>query len=233
MEQESSLSFFELNRRLDEMPEFESSSSGADRKALFGFALLLAAYGASFPITHFLLDKPIQLVALKSVVAVEIVGLCIAAWNSRREVLGLPKPVQNFSRQLDHDFPHHFGVLDWLKSQPIDLLERHASMSSFRRERLTQKLPLVAGSIPTLGLVPVVVAIYFQVREYAAGRHLGWVDFVAGFLVAVLYVVTWGAALMKSRMEAMDMYLQTALDMKRSETVNDAVGTDIGARAHP
>ncbi len=233
MEQESSLSFFELNRRLDKMPEFESSSSGADRKALFGFALLLAAYGASFPITHFVLDKRIQLVALVLVMAVEIGGLCITIWNSRREVLGLRKPVHNFSRQLDHDFPHHFGVLDWLKSQPIELLERHASMSSFRRERLTQKLPLIAGSIPSLGLVPVVVAIYFQVREYAAGRHLGWVDFVAGFLIAVLYIVTWGAALMKSRMEAMDMYLQTALEMKRADTGSGAVGADSSAQANP
>jgi len=217
MEQESSLSFFELNRRLNEMPEFEAPTPGADRKALYGFSLSLAAYCASFPITHFLLDKQIQLVALTLVVAVEVVGLFITAWYSRGEFLSLREPVQSFSRQLDHDFPHHFHLLDWLKSQPIDLLERHASMARFRRERFTQKLPLIAGSIPTLGVAPVVIAIYFQIREYAAGRHLGWVDFVAGFLVAVLYVVTWGAALMKSRMEAMDMYLQIALDMKRSD----------------
>jgi hypothetical protein len=106
-------------------------------------------------------------------------------------------------------------------------------MASFRRERFTQKLPLIAGSIPTLGLVPVVVAVYFQVREYAAGRHLGWVDLVAGFLVAVLYLMTWGAALMKSRMDAMDMYLQIALGMKRSDASSETVGPDNTAQANP
>ena len=233
MEQESSLSFVELNRRLDEMPDFESSSPGADRKALLGFALSLAAYFASFLMTHFLSGTQIEPVALAAVVVVEIVGLGITVRHSRREFLGMREPAQHFSRQLDHDFPHHFQLLDWLVSQPIDLLERHASMASFRRERFTQKLPLIAGSIPTLGLVPVVIAVYFQVREYAAGRHLGWVDLVAGFLVAVLYLMTWGSALMKSRMEAMDMYLQIALGMKRSDAASGIVGPDNTAQANP
>lgn len=224
MEQESSLSFFELNRRLDAMPDFEASAPGADRKALYGFVLSLIAYGLSFLVTRLPVDAHAQLELLILVVTVEVVGLAITIWYSRRDYLSLRSPILNFSKQLDHDFPHHFELLDWLKNQPLDLLERHASMARFRRERFAQKLPLLAGSIPTLGLVPVVIAVYFQLREYAAGRHLGWVDFVAGFLVAVLYFTAWGAALMKSRIEAMDMYLQMALDMKRSEATGACGG---------
>lgn len=224
MEQESSLSFFELNRRLDAMPEFEASAPGADRKALYGFALALVAYCASFLVTRLQLGDRAQLVSLSLVVAIEVVGLCMTIWYSRREFLSFRRPLLNFSRQLDHDFPYHFELLDWLKGQPFDLLERHASMAKFRRERFTQKLPLIAGSIPTLGLVPVVIAVYFQIREYAAGRHLSWVDFVAGFFVAILYLIVWGAALMRSRVEAMDMYLHMALDMKRSELAGDSCG---------
>jgi hypothetical protein len=224
MEQESSLSFFELNRRLDAMPEFEASAPGADRKVLYGFALALVAYCASFLVTRLVADPRAQLALLAIVLSVEVIGLCMTIWYSRRDYLSLRKPVLNFSRQLDHDFPYHFELLDWLKGQPFDLLERHASMAKFRRERFTQKLPLIAGSIPTLGLLPVVIAVYFQIREYAAGRHLSWVDFVAGFIVAILYVTAWGAALMKARVEAMDMYLQIALDMKRAEPADNPRG---------
>ena len=218
MEQEGSLSFFELNRRLNEMPEFDASTPGSTKRTLYGFAISLFAYCCSFLIQHLPLSAEAEVTALCAVVAVEIIGVSMVAWYSRSEFRGVSSPVVNFAKQLDHDLPHHFELIAWLQSQPQHTLERHASMARFRKERFTQKLPLIAGSIPTLGLVPVAVALYFQIRELAAGRHPGIVDFVAGFIIVLLYFISWVSALMKSRLEGMEMYLQTALEAKQEET---------------
>ena len=223
MEQESSLSFFELNRRMDAMPEFDNSMPGSMRRAMYGFALSLLAYCASFLVPRLPLTPKAQIVALYLVVALEIVGLCITVWYSRGDFRGVHKPLTNFAMQLDHDLPHHFELLAWLQGQPLLSLERHASMARFRRERFTQKLPLIAGSIPTLGLIPVAVALYFQVREFASGRYPGWLDFAAGFVIVLLYFLSWVSALMKSRLDAMEMYLQMALDAKRADASADSV----------
>lgn len=218
MEHEGSLSFFELNRRLDAMPQFDAAAPGSTKRALSGFAICLLAYFSSFLIPHLSMPARAQVVALCAAVAVEVVGLCMTAWYSRTEFRGVDKPLVSFARQLDHDLPHHLDLVAWLQSQPLPLLERHVAMARFRRERFSQKLPLIAGSIPTLGLVPVAVALYFQIREFAAGRHPGALDFAAGFIIVLLYFISWISALMKSRLEAMDMYLQLALDAKRAET---------------
>lgn len=217
MEQESSLSFLELNRRLDAMPDFDGSAPGSSKRSRYGFVLCMLAYSISYLVPHLSLPPRVQLIALCVVVAVEVIGLGMTMWFSRTNFRGVDKPVVHFAKQLDHDLPHHFDVVAWLRSQPLPLLERHASMARFRRDRFTQKLPLIAGGIPTLGLVPVAVALYFQLREFAAGRHPGIMDFAAGFIILVLYFISWISALMKSRLEAMDMYLQLALDAKRTE----------------
>jgi hypothetical protein len=216
MESETSLSFFELTRRLNAMPEFEAATPASQRRAKLGLAVSLLAFCVAFLITRIDIPSHVQLVALYTMLAAEIAGICINMWNSRSDLYDLREPLNNFARQLDHDLPHHYELVDWLVRQPTRLLERHASMAQFRRERFNQKLPLVAGNIPTLGLLPVVVAIYLQAREYAASRHLSWIDFLAGLAIALIYVSTWMVALMKSRLEAMDMYLRIALDQKRS-----------------
>ncbi|MDQ0011548.1 hypothetical protein J2T07_003762 [Luteibacter jiangsuensis] len=216
MESETSLSFFELTRRLNAMPEFEAATPASQRRAKLGFAVSIVAFCVAFLITRIGIPASVQIVVLYALLASEIAGICINIWNSRSEFYDLREPLNNFARQLDHDLPHHYELVDWLARQPTRLLERHASMAQFRRERFNQKLPLVAGNIPTLGILPVVVAIYLQAREYAASRHLSWIDFLAGLAIALIYVLTWMVALMKSRLEAMDMYLRIALDQKRS-----------------
>jgi hypothetical protein len=119
--------------------------------------------------------------------------------------------LEEFSRQLDHDFPHHFEIRNWLLSQPEERLKKYASMAAFRRERYTQKLPMLAGAIPTLGVIPVVVALYFQGRQLLEGRHLSLIDWFFGFALLLFYVLTWTSSITKSRLEAMDMHLQGAL----------------------
>jgi hypothetical protein len=97
-------------------------------------------------------------------------------------------------------------------------------MATFRRKRYTQKLPMLAGAIPTLGVIPVILAVYFQGRQLIEGRHLSWADWLFGFALRLFYVLTWTSSITKSRLEAMDMHLQGALDevMKKRQILGNA-----------
>jgi hypothetical protein len=97
-------------------------------------------------------------------------------------------------------------------------------MAAFRRERYAQKLPMLAGAIPTLGIIPVMLAVYFQGRQLIEGRHLSWADWLFGFALLLFYVLTWTSSITKSRLETMDMHLQGALDelMKKRQALGSA-----------
>ncbi len=213
------LSFSELNRRLTSLPNYDSQSPKADRRATLGLALAGVALALYMLASRLSMPKLVELAVLGSLVCLEFVGIAINTWYTRHQFSSMRSPMKNFALELDHDLPHYHGILDWLQAQPLNDLERHAQMTRFRRERFTQKLPLLAGGVTTLGLIPVILALYLQAKEFVAGRHLTWLDFIAGLLLLLMYGLSWLSALMKSRLEAMDMYLQDALTMKQAVLV--------------
>jgi len=208
---EDTLTFESLNRRLSSMPDYDTPSLQSRRWSRIGVLTMLLAYLAALIVPRLPINSVTQAALLLTVLVIEVAGLGINIWFTRGEFTSLIRPLEDFSKQLDHDFPHHFEVRNWLISQPEERLEKYASMAAFRRERYTQKLPMLAGAIPTLGVIPVVVAVYFQGRQLIEGRHLSLIDWFFGFALLLFYVLTWTSSLTKSRLEAMDMHLQGAL----------------------
>lgn len=205
------LSFAELNRRLSAIPDHDTPAPKASRHAKLGSMIALLAFAASFPIQHLPIPASSVLALLCGLLIIEIVGLFMSIWYSRREVANTIRPLADYAEMLDHDYSYHFAIHEWLVGQPLDLLKRHAAMAKYRRERFSQRLPLLAGGVASLGVIPVLAAVYLQAREYAAGRTLTWVDGIFGFLLVITYILTWTSTMTKSRMEAMEMYLQEAL----------------------
>lgn len=222
---EDLLTFESLNRRLSSMPDYDTPSRQSRLWSRIGVLTTLLAYLAALVLPRLPIDGLTQVTLLLAVLVIEVAGLSMSIWFTRGEFTSLIRPLQDFSKQLDHDFPHHFEVRNWLIGQPEDRLEKYASMAAFRRERYTQKLPLVAGAIPTLGVIPVMVAVYFQGRQLIEGRHLSLIDWFFGFALLLFYVLTWTSSITKSRLEAMDMHLQGALDevMKNKQPNGDSV----------
>lgn len=206
------LTFASLNRRLSSMPDYDTPSPKSRRWSRIGLLTVALAYLAALVVPRLAIGGVIQAALLLAVLFIEVVGLAMSMWFTRGEFRSVIRPLEDFSKQLDHDFSHHFELRNWLIAQPEDRLEKYASMAAFRRERYTQKLPMLAGAIPTLGVIPVMVAVYFQGRQLIEGHHLSWADWLFGFALLLFYVLTWTSSITKSRLEAMDMHLQGALD---------------------
>ena len=194
------------------MSDYDTPSPKSRRWSRIGMLTVALAYLVALVVPRLAIGGVIQAALLLTVLFIEVVGLAMSMWFSRGEFRSVIRPLEDFSKQLDHDFTHHFELRDWLIAQPEDRLEKYASMAAFRRERYTQKLPMLAGAIPTLGVIPVMVAVYFQGRQLIEGRHLSWADWLFGFALLLFYVLTWTSSVAKSRLEAMDMHLQGALN---------------------
>lgn len=211
------LSFTELNRRLSAIPEYDDKPANNRRIANVGLLVSLIAYAATLAVAKLPIDAWLQVGIMLFLLVIELCGVAVNVWYTRGEYTSLLKPFEDFAKQLDHDYRYHFAIRSWLVSQPMDLLEKHAAMSKFRRDRFTQKLPFIAGSVSTLGVVPVVVAVYFQGRQILDGHPVTWIEWLFGFALIFFYYVTWTSTLTKSRLEAMDMYLQGALEEAKAK----------------
>lgn len=217
------LTFTELNRRLSAMLDYDEAPAKSRKLSHIGMLATLLAYLVAVLIQHLPLNESLKLALLVVVLVVEYIGLAVHMLNRRVDFKDLFRPFEELAKQLDHDFPHHFEIRDWLVSQPLYYLEKYASMASFRRERYTQKLPMLAGSVSSLGVIPVLAAVYFQGRQIMEGHHLSWIDWIFGFALALFYFLTWTASLTKSRLEAIDMYLQVAMTDLKSRSASDPI----------
>jgi hypothetical protein len=214
------LTFAELNRRLASLPDYGTPSPASRKWARIGLLTLLLAYLSALVIQHLKLGGMTELMLLIATLAIEIAGLALNVWNTRGEYRSLFRPFEDFADQLDYDIEHHYKIREWLVSQPIHRLEKYAGMAAYRRERYTQKLPLLAGSVTTLGIVPALIAVYLQGQQIVSGRALTWFDWAFGFTLLFFYFLTWTSSLTKSRLEAMDMHLQSALTQAQSLTTS-------------
>ena len=204
------LSFVELNRRIESSPDVSLRRVRRPRLARWTFAIGIAAALVGYGCQWLSVAPATKLAVIGSLLVLEIVALgthLLLTWS----VTFSPTPVRDFAVELDAGIPHYFVILNWLKSQPSDVLTRHAAVARYRKERIESRTPLMFGNIQNLGLLPVLVAVYLQVREVTAGRHIGLAEFVVAAAIAGLYFASWLTSLVKGRLDSMDALLQEAL----------------------
>ena len=123
----------------------------------------------------------------------------------------------NLVEQSDHDLAQFRDLRTWLHTFPRQALEEHRNFARLTHERLGSKLVLLAGGIERVGILPVLVAGFFLLREVdglgieSLGDVPLWQALLAPFLV-----ITWCIGVMAVRMrlkhELYAMVLTEALE---------------------
>lgn len=119
--------------------------------------------------------------------------------------------------QSDHDLAQFRALRSWLQTFPRTELEAHRNFAQFFHERLGSKLVLLMGGIERAGILPVLVAAFFLLREVdgLGIESLADVPLWQGVLAPIL-VVTWWVGVMAVRMrlthELYAMVLTDALE---------------------
>ena len=121
--------------------------------------------------------------------------------------------------QSDHDVAQFRALRVWLQTFPRAELEAHRNFAQFSHERLGSKLVLLIGGIERAGILPVLVAAFFLLREVdgLGIESLADVPLWQGVLAPFL-VVTWWIGVMAVRMrlthELYAMVLTDALEQR-------------------
>jgi hypothetical protein len=213
MEQLSELTFKSLNTRIDALPEHSSVSMEMPIKSKYGYTIALVAFALCFLSLKVLPDGQLYSAIVPSIfLFVEILAIVfvvISNWPIRPQ--GFRGERMEYAEQLDHDLEHHTKLIEWLASFPRDKLAQLTDYAELRHERFREKLPLLTGSIEKLGVFPVLLGVFAQIKALHWPLDLSWIEIIFYFSIALLY---WQCMLRVSaryRAQFFEMILKRAL----------------------
>jgi hypothetical protein len=212
LKEQPKLTFITLHTKLEEMPQHSSDSPVMPKKArwrlVIGFsaAALGLLAGKLLPSNHI-----ITVVIAATFLVVELVALGLAM------VSQLPRTWPTFSgerceaaEEMDFDLPHHQKLIHWLRDHPREQLEELSSYTSYRLERLRERLPLLTGSIEKIGALPIFIALYIQFKDAHWPPHPSWLEIVLIFALMFGYWISLLQINVRFRLQTYDMLLKKA-----------------------
>lgn len=209
------LTFERLDAKVDEyVKETEDAPPGKVERWSFAFGLF-AAGAAS--LSEALIGGTAGVLILRIGLILELIGLGISLiaflrrnWSSFRD------SKRNYAKELDHDYGEYLRFVEWLRGYDAVELSRKLQYVRDRKSSMTFRLGLLTGGIERLGILPVIVALYFQFKDWEFGdwQALGQVNWAGGLLLwalLLLYLAGWWLIRLRLRLDAYEMLLSEAI----------------------
>lgn len=162
-----------------------------------------------------------MLVVQLSVVALilELAGLATSlVCMFRREWRGFRRPYAVFSHELDQAFHHYVRLVASLRVHPRLELQRRLRYLKARKASLAYRTGLFSGNMERLGVLPILVVLYVQFKDWRFGDWAStWnnVHLVGGLILWALllaYLGSWWLIRLQSRLDVYEALLAEALE---------------------
>ena len=219
----SHLTFEQLDTKVDEyVKETEDAPPGKVER--WSFAMGLFAAGAA-SLGGTLVGGTAGAYIVLVGFLLELVGLGVSlAQFLRRNWSSFRESMRNYAKELDHDYGEYLKFVRWLQTHGPDELSRKLQYIRDRKGSMTFRLGLLTGGIERLGVFPVLIALYFQFKDWKFGdwQALGQVNLAGGLLLwalLLLYLGGWWLVRLKLRLDTYEMLLAEAI---RSFPIDDS-----------
>lgn len=186
MEQASELTFKALNERIDAIPDHPSMSAGLTKAERYGYTAALLAWALSFLCAKLIPNESWSLIATTFFLGIELAAIAvivISKWPPRLPTFRADR--DEYAEQLDHDLRHYAQLVDWIVRFPRDQIAAMSDYADMRQDRFREKQPLLLGSIEKLGALPVLVAVYAQLK--VLHFEISWPEAAFFLFLAWLY----------------------------------------------
>lgn len=207
------LSFQSFQKKLDEaFPDLDAPSSKAARYGMYagltGLAIASLAYFEVFP-------PVVRGLIVLSGLFIEIVGVTVfVGLGAKRTLKDFSFDDRAYAEIVEKEFSGYQQIVAWLRSFPAAELQTRLIFSSARVEGWQRGTLLVIGSIEKLGILPVVIALYFQFKDVGLSwpPDLNAIGTLLALLIFLLYALGMWAQTRKLQILRFERHLKLALD---------------------
>ncbi|WP_234852652.1 hypothetical protein [Pseudoxanthomonas winnipegensis] len=154
--------------------------------------------------------------------ALEIGGLLVTlVLQIRREWPSFRHPYAQHAAEMEHEFHHYQDIVQALRAFPREQrLQREAFIRN-RRSNMHERLGLFTGGMDRLGVLPLLLALYLQLKGWHWGDWtvLADITLIQGclaFLLLLAYVMSWDLIRLRARVQS---YEQLFAEANRQDAV--------------
>jgi len=150
-------------------------------------------------------------------VVLEWIGAALLGYRQVRDVL--PEFVnakKTFASELDLSFGQRERVLKWLRALPLEARQARLAYTTARLESLRSRFAVVFGVADKLGVLPVLVALFFQLQSLSSPTLLAKLLVTA---IVILYMMSLWIGGYRTQLEGYERILRAA-DVTHDKTGN-------------
>jgi len=191
----------------------DQSRAGPVERWSFIIGLLGAGFGMLFGTV---LDGKAALTCAATGLVVELVGFAIAAiLQIKRELPGFRHPYAAHAEQMEQEFHQYQGIVAALREFPLEKRLQRETFMRDRRTNMHERLGLFTGGMEKLGIMPVLLALYLQLKDWRWGDwsvlgKITLVQSVLAFLLLFAYALSWHLIRLRVRVQTYEQLLSEA-----------------------
>lgn len=148
--------------------------------------------------------------------AIELTGFFVSlGLQIKHEWASLRHAYTHHAEQMEQEFGQYHAIVAVLRRFPLEQrLQREAFMRN-RRSNMHERLGLFTGGMEKLGVMPVLLALYLQLKDWHWGDWsvLGNINMVQGalaFLLLFAYALSWHLISLRVRVQSYEQLLAEA-----------------------
>ncbi|WP_369914794.1 hypothetical protein AB8810_20565 [Xanthomonas sp. NCPPB 3005] len=191
----------------------EQSRAGAVER----WSLIIGLMGAGFGLlSGALLDGQAALVCTVTGLVIELVGFAVSAvLQVIREAPGFRHPYATHAKEMEQQFHHYQGIVAALRAFPLEHRRQRETFIRDRRTNMHERLGLFTGGMERLGVMPVLLALYLQFKDWRWGDwsalgKITAVQSVLAFLLLFAYALSWHLIRLRVRVQTYEQLLSEA-----------------------
>jgi len=191
----------------------EQSRAGPVERWSFIIGLIGAGFGMLFGTV---LDGKAGLVCAATGLAVELTGFAVsAALQIKRELPGFRRPYSVHAEQMEQEFHQYQSIVAALRAFPLEQRRQRETFIRDRRTNMHERLGLFTGGMEKLGIMPVLLALYLQFKDWRWGDwstlgKITAVQSVLAFLLLLSYALSWHLIRLRVRVQTYEQLLVEA-----------------------
>ncbi|WAH65088.1 hypothetical protein [Xanthomonas hortorum] len=191
----------------------EQSRAGPVERWSLAIGLIGAGVGI---LAGVLLDGRTGVYLAAAGLAVELTGFLVyGVLSFKREWPSFRRPYADHADQIEREFHQYQSIVASLRRFPLEQRRRREAFIRDRRTNMHDRLGLFTGGMEKLGFMPVLLALYLQLKDWRFGdwavlSKITLTQGVLAFILLFAFAMSWHLVRLRIRVQSYEQLLAEA-----------------------